>query len=371
VRGEHGGDFVHRSAATKVICHAGACALLGEELSGLGVHRPVVLCGLRTSRSPAYERSVASLAAFRPYTEIPQHSSVETVASVVRLIRERGADGIVAIGGGSASDTAKAAALWLAEGGELAAHASRFTPPSDLVIPALAAPKLPIAAVPCTASGAEATSSAGVRTADGRKLLFSDVKLAARLILLDPEANTAVPAPIMLATGMNGLAHCIEGLYAKVRTPVTDAYCLHAIDLFLAALPEVKRAPQSVEQRARLLGAAHLSGLVLVNSRTCLHHAICHAIGAVTGAAQGDANSVILPHAMRFNHEFVPPSLPIERVEALQAALDVPTRLRDIGVERAVLGRIATKVMGERGLYFNPRPVAHPDEIESLLQAAW
>jgi alcohol dehydrogenase len=371
VRSEAGGEFVHRSASTKVICRAGACALLGEELSGLGVHRPVVLSGPRTARSPAYERSVASLADFHPYTEIPQHSSVDSVATVVRLIREHRADGIVAIGGGSASDTAKAAALWLAEGGDLAAHASRFTPPSDLVIPSLDAPKLPIAAVPCTASGAEATPSAGVRTADGRKLLFSDVKLAASLILIDPEANVAVPASIMLATGMNGLAHCIEGLYAKVRTPITDAYCLHAIDLFLTALPQVRRDPQSVAQRALLLAAAHLSGLVLVNSRTCLHHAICHAIGAVTGAAHGDANSVILPHAMRFNHEYVPSSLPIARVEALQAELGVPTRLRDIGVERAVLGTIASKVMGERGLYFNPRPVAHPDEIESLLQAAW
>ncbi len=367
------GGFIHRSAASKVISRPGACAMLGQELAGIGVCRPIVLSGRRTSRSPAYERSVGSLGAMpvAAFTEVPEHSSVETVALVVKLAREHDADGFVAIGGGSVSDTAKAAALWLAEGGELTAHASRFTPPADLVIPALPAPKLPIAAIACTASGAEATPSAGVRTADGRKLLFSDAKLAARLIILDPDANTAVPAGIMLATGMNGLAHCIEGLYAKVRTPITDAYCRHAIDLFLAALPGVRREPRSVGQRARLLEAAHLSGLVLVNSRTCLHHAICHAIGAVTGASHGDANSVILPHAMRFNYAVAPPSLPVERVEALQSELQVPTRLRDIGVQRETLSAIARKVMGERGLYFNPRRVADPDEIQSLLDAAW
>ena len=366
-------DFTHRSAATKVISRAGACGLLGDELATLGVTRPLILSGRRTAQSPAYTNAVASLAAgsYRAYTDIPQHSSVETVASLVRMARDHGADGFVAIGGGSVSDSAKATALWLAEGGQLDDHASRFTPPASLVVPQLDAPKLPIVAIATTASGAEATPSLGIRTADGRKLLFSDIKLAARLILLDPEANTAVPRSIMLATGMNGLAHCIEGLYAKLRTPLTDACSWHAIDLFLESLPKVKAEPASVAHRSMLLDAAHLSGLVLVNSRTCLHHAICHAIGAMTGAAHGDANSVVLPHAMRFNYALVRPSIEVERVEALQRELDVPSRLRDIGVPRDVLPAIARKVMGERGLYFNPRQVEGPHEIEALLEAAW
>ena len=74
---------------------------------------------------------------------------------------------------------------------------------------------------------------------------------------------------------------------------------------------------------------------------------------------------------MRFNYAVVPPSLSVERVEELQRELEVPSRLRDIGVDRNTLPAIARKVMGERGLYFNPRPVDGPDEIESLLQAAW
>lgn len=366
-------DFVHRTAQTKVISRPGACAAVGAELAELGVRRPLALAGPRTAGSPAYEQTIASLEGLEvlKYVEIPQHSSIEAVGAVVRLAREHRADSFLAIGGGSASDTAKAAALWLAEGGELEAYASRFIPPATLVVPRLEAPKLPIAAVPCTASGAEVTPSAGVRTADGRKLIFSDLKLTARLIAIDPAANTAVPASIMLATGMNGLAHCVEGLYATLRTPITDALALHAIELFLQALPRVAREPQSVEHRARLLAAAHLSGLVLVNSRTCLHHAICHAIGAVTGVPHGDANSVILPHAMSFNSQSASQSLPVGRVRELQAELGVPTRLRDIGVPRAVLGVIAKKVMGERGLYFNPRPVQQPGEVESLLEAAW
>jgi alcohol dehydrogenase len=365
------GEFVHRSPATKVVSRPGACAQLGEELAELGVRRPLVLSGRRTSASPAYQQSIASLQDFRAFKEIPEHSSIAALEAVTQLARDHSVDGFVAIGGGSASDTAKAAALWLAEGGELESHATRFTPPAALVVPVLERSKLPIAAVPCTASGAEVTPGAGIRTADGRKLVFSDPKLSARLIVIDPAANAAVPAFIMLATGMNGLAHCIEGLYAKQRTPVTDALALHAIELFLEALPRVARAPESVDYRAKLLAAAHLSGLVLVNSRTCLHHAICHAIGAVTGATHGDSNSVILPHAMSFNYQAAPESLPVARVHDLQAELGVPTRLRDIGVARELLATIAKKVMGERGLYFNPRPVQDPDEIHALLEAAW
>lgn len=365
------GGFVHRSAASKVILRPGARRELGRELAELGVRRPLVLSGTRTARSALFRDAVASLGEHVQFTAVPPHSSVETVAAVAELARKSGADGFAAIGGGSASDTAKAAGLWLAEGGALEQHASRFTPPDRLVIPELRQPKLPIAALPATASGAEVTPSAGVRTADGRKLIFSDVKLASRLIVLDPEANVEVPAAVMLATGMNGLAHCVEGLYSKTRTPVSTAVALHGVRLFEAALPRVAREPESAACRAELLAAAHLGGLVLLNARTCLHHAICHAIGAVTGAAHGDANSVMLPHVAAFNYAAVPAEVPVQRLRELQSALGVPTRLRDIGVPQDALPTVARKTMGERGLYFNPRPVRDAGEIEALLQAAW
>ena len=366
-------DFIHRTTDMRVISRAGSCAMLGNELAKLEIRRPLVLSGRRTSQSPAYRDAVASLArgSYCEYVGIPQHSSTAIVEVLVAMARDERIDGFVAIGGGSVSDSAKATALWLAEGGRLEDHASRFTPPSNLVVPELNAPKLPIVAIATTASGAEATPSLGIRTPDGRKLLFTDIKLAARLILLDPAANVAVPSAIMLSTGINGVAHCIEGLYAKIRTPLTDAFSLHAIELFLDVLPRVKDEPGDMTHRAALLAAAHLSGLVLMNSRTCLHHAICHAIGAITGVPHGEANAVVLPHAMRFNDEAVTLPIAVDRIEALQARLDVPTRLRDIGVARETLGTIARKVMGERGLYFNPRPVAHHDEIERLLERAW
>ena len=254
-------------------------------------------------------------------------------------------------------------------------------------MPVLQQPKLPIVSIPCTASGAEVTGSLGVRDANGAKLLFSDLRLASRVILIDPQANLHVPAALMLSTAMNGLAHGFEGLYSTVRSPIAELLALESIARFADAMPAVHREPDNAAHRGALLYAAHLSGQVLLNARTCLHHAICHAIGAHTGAGHGDANSVMLPHALAFNAEAAPgalqraghalgaapdapPQESIERLIALRDAVGAPTRLRDIGVPVEALAPIAAKVMGERGLYFNPRAVS-PADVRRLLDAAY
>jgi alcohol dehydrogenase class IV len=355
-------EFIHRSPASRVVFRPGALAALPAELDLAGIRRPLVISGKRTAASALFKQIPGE---YLRVLDVPEHSSVETVERIAGLAREQRVDGFVAVGGGSASDTAKAAAILLGEGGRLEDHASRFSPPASLHVPVLKAPKLPVVAVPCTASGAEVTPGLGIR-AGGRKLLFTDLQVASRLILIDPEANVCVPAALMLSTGMNGLAHCIEGLYSRIRTPVTDALCLYGIDLFADALPRVWREPESVEARAALLAAAHVSGLVLLNARTCLHHAICHALGALTGVPHGAANAVMLPHAAAFNH-----SPHVTRIRELQADTGVPTTLRELNVPRHALAQVAEKVMEERGVYFNPRPVPAAAVVEQLLEEAW
>ena len=377
--------FVQRLPAMKTVARPGAVDGLRAELELLGVQRVLLVCSGSVRRSElhsALQRQLLGLQVLQA-PDIPAHSSVELVERLAAQGREQDIQCIVAAGGGSSSDTAKAVALLMAEGGRLADHASRFTPPSDLHIPILRRPKVPIVSIPCTASGAEVTPSLGIRDAEGRKLLFTDPQLASRVVLLDPRANLLVPTAILLATGMNGIAHCVEGLYSKERAPLGEAIALDALQRFAQALPDVQAQPRDLDARAQLLYAAHLSGLVLVNARTALHHAVCHAIGSVTGAPHGQANAVMLPHALRFNRPAVHDALQrasavlpggqdvVAWIESLASRLGVPRRLRDIGVERQALGAIAQKTMGERGLYFNPRQVADASEILDLLQQAY
>ncbi|WP_418315525.1 iron-containing alcohol dehydrogenase family protein [Piscinibacter sakaiensis] len=378
--------FIQRNPASRVVFGAGSVARLAAELRALGVHRPLVASGRRTARSAlhaAVRQALTTLPA-RYFDGVPAHSSVATINDLVTIARREAVDGLVAVGGGSASDSAKATALLLAEGGRLEDHASRFTPPDQLVVPVLPAPKLPIVALPCTASAAEVTPSLGVRGNDGYKLLFTDPQLAARLIIIDPAASHDVPVALLLSTGINGLAHCLEGLYSSQRCPASTALALHAIALFNRCLPALAESPDDIGLRGDLLAAANLSGQVLLNARTCLHHAICHVLGAHAGSAHGDANAVMLPAAIAFNADAAPVELAaaaracglaeetaaslIEHLRSLQQRLGVPTRLGQLGVRRDQLPHLAEQVMHERGLFFNPRRVRDANDILNLLE---
>lgn len=381
-------SFIQRTPFMKVVFKDDAISSLAAELALLGISRPLLLTNRSARLSSSYAKVVEQLSALDVATadDIPAHSSVSLTESLVAKAKAHGIDGIIAFGGGSVSDSAKAITVLLAEGGALHDHQTRFTPPSTLHSPVLRRPKLPIVSIPSTASGAEVTFTFGVRDDDGKKLLFTDVQTSSKLVLIDPVANLEVPQKLMLSTSMNALAHCVEGLYSLERSPLAEIIALDAICRLAKAMPAVHTSPNDKIHRGQLMYAAHLSGLVLVNARTCLHHAICHAIGSVTGVGHGDANSIMLPHALRYNSNAVAGALDaaakaysgpntnvpfIESVQALQKQLAVPSRLRDIGVAKNDLEKIAKKTMGERGLYYNPRQTKSSDEILGLLESAF
>lgn len=383
----------YRNSGTRVLLRPGVVATLGQEVAALGCQRVMVTCGPNTRRSPIFRQAVAALGERTAivFDEVVEHSSTAMVTRGAQLARELGVDGLVAIGGGSASDTAKGIAILLAEGGELAQHASKFEPPDKFIPKPLPAPKLPIVAVVTTASGAECTPGLGIKDEAGRKLLFWDNTLSCRLIVLDPEANVTTPVQVMATTAMNGFAHCVEGLYSRLRNPISDAIALHGIRLFMDALPRMVKNPGDVDARAGVLTAAHLGGTVIANARVGIHHAICHCLGAAGGLSHGVANSIMLPHAMEYNLPVARQELAnmagamgvvagseaeraqaaIDRVRGLQRDAGVPTRLRDSGLDRAKLPQIAQHALADRGLYFNPRRTDSIAPVLALLEAAW
>ncbi|RZS81914.1 iron-containing alcohol dehydrogenase family protein [Pigmentiphaga kullae] len=380
--------FQAHSSLTRVVFRPGAVDEAGAELERLGARRPLLLASRRSRTMSPYGRLVDALGDRAAQSvDVPSHSSVDTVERVARDIAAHGADCLVAFGGGSVIDTAKAAALLLAEGGDLARHATRFTPPDAVHVPALRRAKLPILAVPLTASGAEMTPSFGIAHGPG-KLLFRDERCACRVVLLDPALNAEVPARIVLDTGMNGLAHCLEGLYSRQRSPYATALALDGLARFAAALPAVAERPGDVAARGELLVAANLAGLVLASARSCLHHALCHVLGSRCGVAHGAANAVMLPHVADYNLPAAGAELAMAAaalsagsetrpeavarcLRALRQAVGAPSRLRDLGVAAEALPEVARHALGERGLALNPRRVAGGDELRQLLEAAW
>ncbi|WP_170990232.1 iron-containing alcohol dehydrogenase [Aquamicrobium sp. LC103] len=387
-------DFTYLNTGTKVVMKAGAADLIETELERLGCRKVMVITGPSASRSAAFGEISAALGhrLVSVVSDIPAHTPEDFVMRSADEARSRGIDGLLAFGGGSASDCAKAIAIVLAEGGSISEHSSSFTPPDDFRPKELHQPKLPIIAVPTTASAAEVTPGLGVRGADGRKMLFWDVKLCPRLIVLDPEANLEVPSRVMAETGMNALAHCVEGLYSRLRNPISEAIAHQGLKMLASGLPAMVAEPDNTNHRARVLAGAHLSGMVISNARVGIHHAICHCLGAHAGLGHGESNSIMLPYAMAFNGdaaagEFVemavslgaerttainnPTDIAVERVRALQRVIGVPSRLRDTKIERRALPHVAAQTLLDRGVFFNPRRVETAEPILDILEAAW
>ncbi|ARP84790.1 iron-containing alcohol dehydrogenase family protein [Bordetella genomosp. 9] len=375
------GDFDYYLFGTHVRFGDGVANALGSELAAMELRRPVVLTQDRIAATPGYAGMMRSLKGMdiAERRGIPPHSSVSLIETIAPEVIAFRADCLVAVGGGSVADTAKALALLVAEGGRLADHVTRFEPPHTVHIPRRTRPKLPVIAVPTTASGAETTSSFGVRDDGGDKRMFWNRQVSSTSILIDPLMSGEVPQDMLRETAMNGLAHCVEGLYSKGRSVVSDALAMQAI----ALLRQAWESGHPAAERRLILAAAHLSGMVLAMARSCLHHAICHVIGARLNLPHGKVNTIILPHAIRFNESaaasmLAPVVAAIPEAESLSAwiartaeRLAMPRRLRDLGVPEAALPDIAGRVMTERGLAFNPRPVADAGEVLAILRQAF
>jgi alcohol dehydrogenase len=381
-------DFDYHLFGTHVRFGEGVAATVGEELRARGLERPVVLIQDRIAGTPCHAALLRSLEGMRVLERrgIPPHSSVSLIETIAPDVLAFGADCVVAVGGGSVADSAKALVLLLAEGGRLADHVTVFRPPAAIEIPRRNKPKLPIIAVPTTASGAEATSSFGVRDGDRDKRMFWNRQVSAAAILIDPLMSQDVPLATMRYTAMNGIAHCLEGLYSKGRSIVSDGMAVQAVGLFQQALAQP--LPDEATQRRLILAAAHLSGMVLAMARSCLHHAICHVVGARLDLPHGLVNTIVLPHALRFNEAVATPLLApaLELVNRQSARpfgslsawleqtggeLGLSRRLRDMGVPEETLPDIAAHVMTERGLALNPRPVAAASEVLGILRQAF
>ena len=290
-------------------------------LAELAVEQPLLVASSRWDGM--------GLPAAARWSEIPSH----------RIVVPAGVDGILAAGGGSAIDTAKAAS---AESG------------------------LPLVSVPTTYSGAEWTDFFGVRD-PGKHMVGGGRGAHPAGIVYDPMLTLDLLRPETGGTAMNALAHCVEALY-----PGDLDSARRGAALIVEWLPRVLDALQDLEARTHLLEGAAAAGEALAAHGLYLGHAMAQAVGGRYGLPHGALNAICLPAAMRFNAEVAPLALevvPVETVEELARHAGF-SRLRDLGVPEADLDELAEAIALRPGARANPRP-ASPAEIAELLRSIW
>jgi maleylacetate reductase len=279
------------------------------------------------------------------------HVPVEVAARARDLARDLGADGCVAVGGGSAVGLGKAVAL---EHG------------------------LPVVAVPTTYAGSEMTPVWGL-TDEGGKRTGRDPRVLPRSVLYDPELTLTLPPELSATSGMNAIAHAVEGLYAPDASPVVSLMAEEGARALAAALPRVVADGADVGARGEAQYGAWLCGAVLGATTMSLHHKLCHALGGTLDLPHAQTHTVVLPHALAYNAPAAPGAVaalgralsasePAAALWDLAGRLGAPRALRDLGMREGDVERIADLAVAQP--YANPRPVTR-EGVVALLRAAW
>lgn len=383
--------FQHLEPPLRVFAGESSLAQLRSELDRAGCRRAVILCGPTLARGAALQFVVQALGDkfAGVFGGVRPHSPVDTVLVAAAQLRKLGADAVVAVGGGSAIVTARAAAILLAEGEDVRRLCTQRAMDGSFTSPKLLAPKLAQFVVPTTPTTAVAKAgSALFDTAAQERLALFDSKTRAHAVFVHPALVATAPTSLVLSAALNGLTMACEGLESTAAEPLADALLMHGLRLYRDHLPRLVADPASAEKRVQLVLASVLTGRGTDHAGGGLASVLGHAIGARCHIENGIANAIVLPHTMRFNAGAtrdamahigeVFSGLPgcgteetISRIQAFVRGLGVPGRLRDTGVAAEDLEAIAAASMQDWFLGRNPRRVNSVNEVRGVLQAAW
>lgn len=370
---------------------AGARRMLADEFRGRGYVRAFVVTDKDLIRFGVAGKVTGVLdeagIAYEIFSDLKPNPTVKNVQAGVEAFRRSGADAIVAIGGGSAMDTAKAVGIIAANPAFGDVVSLEGTAPT-------ANRSVPVFALPTTAGTAAEVTINYVITdeANTKKMVCVDPKDIPAVAIIDAELMAAMPRGLTAATGMDALTHAIEGYITKGAWTLTDMFELKAVELIARWLPAAVENGADTEAREGMAVAQYIAGMGFSNVGLGLVHGMAHPLGAFYDIPHGVANALLLPYVMQYNMESslvkfgdVARAMGVDTAgmdtrQAAQAAVDavralavrvgIPHRLSSLGVLEEDLPRLAASALADVCTPGNPRDTS-AEEILALYREAF
>ena len=374
---------------TKIISGIGSTAEIIKELNDLYAKKVLLITDPGLVQAGVAQQVVEMLKQAAVEVEIfdavEPDPSIQVATKAAEMAKNVKANVLIALGGGSAIDTAKSAALLVTNGGYLKDYAG---------VNKVVKPILPLIAVPTTAgTGSEVTIFAVMSDPEKQeKFTISSALIAPAVAVLDPLLTLKLPPSVTAFTGMDALTHAIEAFTSSIAQPPTDALALSAIKLVLKHLPVAVGRGDNIKARDGMLQASLLAGIAFNNAFLGLAHAIASPLGGHFHVPHGLANAVMLPYVMEYNLPTAvrryaeigcalglqavgdtPRAVAEKTVAAItQLARDIniPEKLSNIGAKEELLPLVARDALKSIQLKFNVRN-ASEKEILALLQKAY
>lgn len=343
--------FIYSSLPVRVLFGVDAGEALRDEISQLHLHRVMVITTPGRYELGQWIADQLGPRCVGVCDQAIMHVPVEAVVRAKAMAENLEADVIVAIGGGSSIGLAKVVALKL---------------------------ELPIIAIPTTYSGSEMTAIYGL-TEGNVKTTGKDPRAQPKVVIYDPSLTKDLPPSISINSGINAMAHAVEGLYSKESNPLISLFAEEGVRALSQGLPTVYRQPEDLESRCLCLYGAWLCGTVLGSVGMALHHKLCHTLGGSFDLPHAETHTVILPHVLAYNAEMIP-----EAMDRLSRALSTSTPaqfLFELAEDNGAHVSLSGLGMPEEGIsqvvelalqnpYWNPRPV-EAEPLRRLLESAY
>ena len=359
------------SYLTNITFEHGAVKTLGAEMDALGMKRPLIVTDrglVAAGLIDAVRGVIPNDKAVTIFDGTPANPTETAAKQALAAYREGGCDGIVAVGGGSSMDLAKAVMLMVEHPGPLDSYAmirggvARIT-----------ANMPPLIAIPTTAgTGSEVGRGAVIVLETGVKTALVSPHLIPRRAICDPDLTLDLPAGLTAATGMDALTHCIETYLSPKVNPPAEAIALDGVSRAVKHLERAVADGHDREARWNMMMAS-MEGAMAFQKGLGAVHSMSHPLGALPEPRlhHGTLNAVIMPTILRFNHDFVGDKYDTLRrvmglasnadlpqvIADMNARLKLPRNLREMGVTDAMIPLASEQAEHDHCTPTNPRPV--------------